>query len=816
MCLGAGGACFRQANPAPLYDSATKLFQQGEYEAAQQNAARGYEEFRKQTRSEWYWKFRLLLAEVDLFAGWRGESAEVDKLLAQAPPAEFRDAAVRYRILRGYSLFRAKKVREAETALETAAAQAHQIGAYELEADAENLLGSRATTNDRDDTALHKALQIASERHLPYQQAAAWLNLGVRQYQRDLYGDAIPYFEHAAELARRIGFKQVNSLATVNAAACYREVGDADRALKIHEDVVRAEEKSGVPSTLINAYIDLGTSYLIEQDTTRGIECLRKAVRIAKASDLPVQFVDSASSLAQALESSGRLDEAEHYNGLAFQTCDKKNQRQLAELTLTKAAIAERRGRHGEAIAAFRQAIDMGGGVPAVLWEAHAGLGSVYSGTGDIDDARIHFEQALRVIEQNRADQLKRDYEITFLATLIRFYQRYVSVLMANGDVNAAIEVADSSRANVLTRSVTAAGTVRSGRLVEHMQHQARVTGNVFLFYWLAPARSYLWVLTGDGVKTVELPDEQTIAQDVDSYLSLVVNEKRDPLTGSNGPGKRLYDTLISPTNGWLPRGAKVVIVPDGALHNLNFEMLVNDAPEAHYWIQDAVVSVAPSLSILQAGGETRASAERALLLFGDPEPAPGYPKLPQAAAEVTNVERHFPAGRTALYQGAAATVEHYRGADPKKFANIHFAAHAEPNQQSPLDSAIILTPRPDGYKLYARDVMAIPLTANLVTISACRAAGARAYSGEGLVGFAWAFFQAGARNIVTSLWDVNDTTTAELMERFYARMQAGEPYAEALREAKLSMLATGTRKPYYWAPFQLYTRVVRSTNVRR
>jgi len=118
------------------------------------------------------------------------------------------------------------------------------------------------------------------------------------------------------------------------------------------------------------------------------------------------------------------------------------------------------------------------------------------------------------------------------------------------------------------------------------------------------------------------------------------------------------------------------------------------------------------------------------------------------------------------------------------------------------------LSPQANGYKLYARDVMNIPITADLVTISACRGVGARPFSGEGLVGFAWAFFQAGARNVVTSLWDVNDRTTAELMDRFYGRVQAGEPYANALRDAKLAMLESDNRKPYFWAPFQLYTRV--------
>ena len=75
------------------------------------------------------------------------------------------------------------------------------------------------------------------------------------------------------------------------------------------------------------------------------------------------------------------------------------------------------------------------------------------------------------------------------------------------------------------------------------------------------------------------------------------------------------------------------------------------------------------------------------------------------------------------------------------------------------------------------------------MTISACRSAGERAYSGEGLVGFAWAFLRAGSRRVVAGLWDVDDRSTATLMDRFYEGIAAGEPPARALRDAKLALM---------------------------
>src|ERR1700742_1551942 len=103
---------------------------------------------------------------------------------------------------------------------------------------------------------------------------------------------------------------------------------------------------------------------------------------------------------------------------------------------------------------------------------------------------------------------------------------------------------------------------------------------------------------------------------------------------------------------------------------------------------------------------------------------------------------------------------------------------------------------------------MRAPLRARLVTISACYGSGLRAYAGEGLVGLSWAFLRSGAHNVIGALWEVSDNSTPQLMDRFYGSLQKGQHPAEALREAKLEMLhSQGTfRRPYYWAPFQLYT----------
>ena len=219
---------------------------------------------------------------------------------------------------------------------------------------------------------------------------------------------------------------------------------------------------------------------------------------------------------------------------------------------------------------------------------------------------------------------------------------------------------------------------------------------------------------------------------------------------------------------------------------------------------------MAPSLNLLEIGTASHPAAS--LLLIGDPVSVGNeFPPLAKADDEIRSVKSNFPAARTLALTGANARPAAYGQNHPERYSTIHFTSHAVANYESPLDSAVILSPAgSDPFKLYARDVMNHPirLKAQLVTLSACESAGTRSYSGEGLVGFAWAFLEAGARNVVASLWKADDAATAQIMDRMYSEMRQGKSPAGALREAKLSLIGSrgNYRKPNYWAPFALFT----------
>jgi CHAT domain-containing protein/tetratricopeptide (TPR) repeat protein len=112
------------------------------------------------------------------------------------------------------------------------------------------------------------------------------------------------------------------------------------------------------------------------------------------------------------------------------------------------------------------------------------------------------------------------------------------------------------------------------------------------------------------------------------------------------------------------------------------------------------------------------------------------------------------------------------------------------------------LPPEAEDGMLTAEDVTGLDLLdTELVVLSACETGLGQIHVGEGVFGLRRAFVLAGAKTLVMSLWKVPDQQTQELMVDFYQRILAGQPRAEALRQAQLALKAKHP-DPYYWGAF--------------
>jgi CHAT domain-containing protein len=763
-------------------------------------------------RSEWHWRFWSLKGEILMRQGLYKES--MGFLDLSLPPAfASTDIAVWQRLTQAAACARISRFADAERFLTDAESLARSkypklLGECALRR------GTLAFHSGDAAVALslyRNALQLAREHNDRFLEAAALGSLGFAFTRQELYDQAIDANKQALELARSFG--AMSSVARIegNTGWSYHEMGDLENALAEFKDAESVSEKAGLVADRVywlnsaaDVYFDMGDYTAAKSSSTKAlaltrqlkddsatIECLQVLATISLAKD---QFTEARKYIEEAA---------------ALEGPDPYHPRYSSYTQLIKANLAASTRDLTTAEKVYSAIVHDSVAPTSVRWEGEAGLAQVYATQGKSALAENAFQSSIRSISQARDALQHEDYRLSFLSSAIRFYGAYVNFLIDRNRPLDALRTAELSRAQTLEHGLSSGSQEKPLRATTFdPQAIARRLNATLLFYWLGESRSYLWVITSRKTSLIMLPGGADIDATVKSYRQSFL-APRDPVEAENADGKKLYSVLIAPAEKLIPSNSRVVILPDGSLNSLNFETLIVPGPQPHYWIEDATITTANSLALLSRTSLAPPPKDGRLLVVGDALGAsPDFPPLPQAGKEVGLLENYFSPTQRLELTGANATATQFLASQPEKFAYLHFATHGTASRTRPLESAVILSPEGDSYKLYARDVVKHPLAAYLVTISACNGAGTKSYAGEGLVGLSWAFLRAGAHNVIAGLWEVSNASTPPLMDELYKGLHAGEDPATALRNAKLTLLHSNGnyRKPFYWAPFLLYS----------
>jgi CHAT domain-containing protein len=140
---------------------------------------------------------------------------------------------------------------------------------------------------------------------------------------------------------------------------------------------------------------------------------------------------------------------------------------------------------------------------------------------------------------------------------------------------------------------------------------------------------------------------------------------------------------------------------------------------------------------------------------------------------------------------GPSAAEGFLKRADLDEFGIVHFAAHAVLDRDRPERSAVVLAPGgqdQDGF-LQIREIVDLDLAGKVIILSSCRSASGTVLRGEGVLGLARAFFQAGARAVVGSLWPMRDDEARTLIVALSERLAEGRSLASAVAAVRTEMV---------------------------
>lgn len=327
------------------------------------------------------------------------------------------------------------------------------------------------------------------------------------------------------------------------------------------------------------------------------------------------------------------------------------------------------------------------------------------------------------------------------------------------------------------------------------------------LEYVVGPDHVMMFLLRTDGLHAEAVPISRV---DLHARLELL----RDLLQQRENerwarPAGRLAEALIEPVirQGWLNGVKHLYLVPHGILNYLPFALLpTRVATGSPLLVERYSVSYLPSARALGARHATTASSRSVLAV------APERSRLRFARTEVASIARLFEPDASAL-TGSQATESAFRD-QAGAFRTLHLATHGYFNKFNPLLSGLELEAdaHNDGL-LEVHEILGMDLQSDLVTLSACETGMGSGFfneipAGDDFVSLTRAFLKAGSHAVLATLWEVDDRSTVDFMQRFYGRLEdpgATHDKAVALAVAQRSLRASEEfRHPYFWAPFVL------------
>ena len=555
-----------------------------------------------------------------------------------------------------------------------------------------------------------------------------------------------------------------------SALAALADMTDSRARSTILTGSIRAASRDG----LHRAALQLMTAKLAEEGV------LKSPVRLAQALIEKCELQIAASRLEDARKSVGLARAAVDALG-AGATRD----RLVAQLSIAEAASepdpVRSRALLSAALSSYR---DSGSDVMVarlLLVRARAALRA-----GDRTAAEIDLRNGIAVVEHARSTLHRNDLRLTYFDDVWDLFDELLELTAARGALDEVLAIAERARGRALSDARHALDT--AGRYVAPRE-------GVLVYYLALRSQLIAWVF-GDGTPStiVRTISRDELSSSVRAFSACMADAKSATCDG--GP---LAELLLVPVLQRSSGATMITIVPDPILQPLPFAALRNPSTN-RLLVEDMAVAMTPSLRSIALAGRRGPEPDRALVI-GNPIPTE-LPPLPNAANEASRVASLYddPMLHTGVNASRAVFLKDLPRADV-----VHFAGHAVADPELPDFSRLLMAPGAEERgNVYAHELERTLLPrAPVVVLAACETAVGRTSRSEGMISLARAFMSAGARDVIATLWRIDDSVSVPLFVRLHQELRRGESAAHALRSAQLEMVKStdpARRTPAAWA----------------
>lgn len=419
-------------------------------------------------------------------------------------------------------------------------------------------------------------------------------------------------------------------------------------------------------------------------------------------------------------------------------------------------------------------------------------------------------ELALKKAQLNKSitiEQLKNETaSVNLLAALTK---ERVNVVQEIQLINQEIELKYPNLKSDLNKIVT----------IKTLQERFLVNNELLLEFFDGSTHVYIFSISKNNpvsVKRIEKTSQ--FKEEIAQFLALfseargtaIQNNMQEYKSLAFSLYRRLFDEDLN---------KNTIIIPDGSFSFMPFDALltaettINNLPveqvsfdKLPYLIHNTNISYGYSASILWNDFKSNENKEAKILGFFPvfKNNHRNLAELSYTGQEASSIKNVID-GDFLIFENATKSAFNNINED---YAILHLSTHATAGDfYSP--------PAIEFYNetLYLPEIYGYNLDCNLVVLSACETGIGTLRKGEGVLSLARGFSYAGVKNLIVSLWKVNDKSTENLMTNFYKNYKKTGSKSEALHISKLNYLEDTSipalkKSPYYWASFIYFGEV--------